>query len=396
MQLKDKKIVIGVTGGIAAYKALELVRLLRKVEASVYVVMTKAATKFVTPLSFETLSKNPVSVDTFSPAVTGGIEHIDLATESDMLAIVPATANIIGKVAGGIADDLLSTLIMATTAPVLIAPAMNERMYENPIVRANIKKLRGLGYSFVGPDSGELACGWEGYGRLSSVGDIFDSIKEALSMKDLLGEKILVTAGATREALDPVRYLSNASSGKMGYSIASAARRRGAEVVLISGPSALTRPFGVNFVTVEGTEEMRDEVVTHFPQSTIVIMAAAVSDYKPLERSEKKLKKSAAAKGLSIELQRTVDILKEMGAKKDSGKFLVGFSLETEDLVKNATLKLKNKNLDMVVANSPVGLNSDSNEVTIIDKNGVIEELASMPKEDVAEEILSAIVKKRG
>ena len=395
MDIKGKKIILGVTGGIAAYKALELVRLLKKEGALVWPVMTRSATEFVTPLSFATLSGNPAGVEMFSKLASPSIDHIELACEADLFVVVPATANFLGKAAGGIADSLLTTLVMASPAPLLVAPAMNERMYENAAVKENIEKLRKRGVRFVGPSSGELACGREGRGRLAPLDDIMEAIKETLAPDDLVGERVLVTAGATREALDPVRYLSNASSGLMGYELARAARRRGAEVILISGPSSLPKPPGVTFVNVESAIEMHEEAMTHFPQSTVVVMAAAVSDYKPVKRRPSKVKKDEAT--LTVDFERTVDILKEMGRGKDGGRTLVGFSLETEDLVKNATGKLRDKNLDMVVANGPAGLSSDTNEVTIIDSHGGTEKLPPLPKQEVAEKVLDAVVRlKRG
>ncbi|MBI5560466.1 MAG: bifunctional phosphopantothenoylcysteine decarboxylase/phosphopantothenate--cysteine ligase CoaBC [Deltaproteobacteria bacterium] len=388
MVLKDKKIVLGVTGGIAAYKACELARMLKKEGAFVRCVMTDAARKFITPLSLETLSCNPVSYDLFPAAGGGGINHIDLA-QSDLIVIAPATANIIGKLAGGIADDLLTTVVMASKAPVLLAPAMNEWMYENPAVAENIERLKKRGFRFVGPESGELACGREGTGRLAELEDIVEAMREALSKRDMAAEKVLVTAGATREALDPVRFLSNASSGRMGYSMARAARRRGAEVVLVSGHSVLPEPPGVSVVRVVSAEEMMEAAIRYFPQSTVVIMAAAVSDFRPVKAHAKKMKKAEAV--LTAALERTPDILKEMG-KKRKGQFLVGFALETEDLVKNASAKLKEKNLDMVVANSPAGFDSETNEVTIIDRGGKVDVLLPMGKGEIAERILDRVV----
>jgi phosphopantothenoylcysteine decarboxylase/phosphopantothenate--cysteine ligase len=402
--IKDKHIVLGVTGGIAAYKALELTRLLKKQGAHVWPVMTKSAMEFITPLSFSTLAGNPVSSGLFTPpSAVGGagagtprtghtamINHMALADRADLFVIVPATANIIGKIASGIADDLLSTVVMAAGAPVLIAPAMNHRMYENPVVKGNIEKLGALGYHFVGPGEGELACGWEGKGRLAPVEDIMDSIRECLAMADLAGEKVLVTAGATREAIDPVRFVSNSSSGRMGYELARAAKRRGAEVVLVSGQSALAEPPGVTFERVETASAMGEAAARYFPQSTLVIMAAAVADYRPVKSNPEKVKKGTDR--LSIELERTEDILKEMGRRKN-GQFLVGFALETEAVEENARKKLGEKNLDMVVANTPGGLSSETNEVTIIDSEGGVVSVPMLLKEEVAERILDHVVK---
>lgn len=394
MVLRDKKIVLGVTGAISAYKALELTRLLVKAEATVWPIMTRSAREFITPLSLSTLARNPVYEDLFELTEGTRISHIDLADKADLVIIAPATANIIGKVAGGLADDLLTTVITATTAPVLIAPSMNCHMWENKIVRGNCEKLKSLGYHFVGPASGELACGYKGKGRLSPVEDIMEAAEEALSAKDLKGEKVLVSAGPTREAIDPVRFVSNASSGRMGYAIARAARRRGAEVVLVSGPSYLPRPANMELVPVVSAEEMNDACVRYFPQSTLVIMSAAVADYRPTKSYPAKVKKDA--KTLSIEMERTADVLKSMGKMKKNGQLLVGFALETENIEENARKKLDEKNLDLVVANTPIGLDSPMNQVTIIDREGETETLPPLSKDEIAERILDAVVRMRG
>ncbi|MBI5827795.1 MAG: bifunctional phosphopantothenoylcysteine decarboxylase/phosphopantothenate--cysteine ligase CoaBC [Deltaproteobacteria bacterium] len=388
--LKDKKIVLGVTGAISAYKALELARLLVKQEASVRPVMTRSAIEFITPLSLSTLAGNPVYTDLFEPAGNGAIGHIELAQRSDLIMIAPATANFIGKVASGIADDLLTTVISAASAPVLIAPSMNTKMWENPITRANVERLKKLGYLFAGPEEGPLACGYEGVGRLAAVDVILDAAQEALSPRDLAGEKVLVTAGPTREAIDPVRFVSNASSGKMGYALAKAARRRGAEVVLISGPSYLPRPSGIAFVPVTSAEEMHEACVRYYPQSTLVIMSAAVADYRPKKSYPAKVKKDAVE--LTIEMVRTNDVLKYMGRKKKD-HFLVGFALETEDLEENARKKLIDKNLDLVVGNTPAGLDSESNQVTIITRDNTIEVLPPLGKDEVADRILDKVAR---
>jgi len=405
MLLKDKNIILGVTGGISAYKALELTRLLVKKGASVWPVMTRAAREFITPLSLQTLARNPVSVDLFTThlkSATGtfdlppegggwGVGHIELAEKADIVVVAPATANILGKVASGIADDLLSTIIMATRAPLLFAPAMNANMYENRIVQDNIKRLKGLGYCFVGPEEGELACGYEGKGRLAPVEDILDAAEECLSPKDLKGQKVLVSAGPTREAIDPVRFISNPSSGRMGYALARSARRRGAEVVLVSGPSYLRPPRGVALTRVATAEEMYEVAMRHYPQSTVVIMASAVSDYRPRVTRSRKVKKEDVS--LTIELERTQDILKEMGDKK-RGQFLVGFALETDELLANAERKLKEKNLDIIVANDPKGFDAETSQVTIIERDGGMEELPPLLKEEIAEMVLDKVVKR--
>lgn len=395
MVIKDKKIVLGVTGAISAYKALELTRLLVREGSVVWPVMTRAAREFMTPLSLSTLARNPVYTDLFELGGGSTISHIELAQTSDLIIVAPATADFIGKVSGGIADDLLATMVMASTAPVLIAPSMNTVMWDNPIVRSNVEKLKGLGYLFVGPDEGDLACGYRGKGRLSPVEEIMEAAVDALSTKDLKGEKVLVTAGPTREPIDPVRYVSNASSGKMGYAIARAAKRRGAEVVLVSGPSSVARPPGIAFVPVTTADEMHEACVSYFPQSTLVIMAAAVADYRPRKSYPTKVKKEAAS--LSVDMERTEDVLKYMGRKKKGGQFLVGFALETESLEENARKKLKDKNLDLVVANLPAGLDSETNQVTIINRDGDMEVLPAMKKDEVADRILDNVARlKRG
>lgn len=389
MPLKEKHIILGITGGIAAYKALELTRLLIKKGARVWPVMTRAAREFITPLSLQTMARNPVSIDLFDVGQEARISHIELAEKADIVVVAPATANILGKVAGGIADDLLSTIIMATKAPTLFAPAMNTNMYENRIVQDNIKKLKGLGYCFIGPEEGELACGYEGKGRLAPVEDILDAIEDCISPKDLKGQKVLVSAGPTREFIDPVRFISNPSSGLMGYALARSARRRGAEVVLVSGPSYLRPPRGVALTRVTTAEEMYEVAMRHYPQSTVVIMASAVSDYRPRVTQRRKVKKEEVS--LTIELERTQDILKEMGDKK-RGQFLVGFALETDETLANAERKLKEKNLDIIVANDPKGFDAKTSQVTIIDRAGGMEELPILLKEEIAEKVLDKVV----
>ena len=388
MILNGKKIILGITGGIAAYKAIELARLFIKSGASVWPVMTKASANFITPLTLQTITGNPVALDMFDLTEESRISHIELAEKADIVVVAPATANIIGKAASGIADDLLTTVIMATRAPVLFAPAMNSNMYENKIVEANIERLKKNGYSFIGPEEGELACGYEGRGRLAPVEDIVDAAEECLAPKDLKGEKVLVTAGPTREAIDPVRFISNPSSGRMGYAIARAAKRRGAEVVLVSGPSHLNPPRGVTFIKTTTAEEIAEATMRHYPQSTVVIMAAAVSDYRPRISHRKKVKKEEAR--INIELERTQDILKELGSRK-RGQFLVGFALETENMLANAKKKLKEKRLDMIVANDPGGFDGEITQVTIIESEDTVEHLPPFPKNEVAERILDKV-----
>ena len=388
MILNGKKIILGITGGIAAYKAIELARLFIKSGASVWPVMTKASANFITPLTLQTITGNPVALDMFDLTEESRISHIELAEKADIVVVAPATANIIGKAASGIADDLLTTVIMATRAPVLFAPAMNSNMYENKIVQTNIERLKKIGCSFIGPEEGELACGYEGRGRLAPVEDIVDAAEECLAPKDLKGEKVLVTAGPTREAIDPVRFISNPSSGRMGYAIARAARRRGAEVVLVSGPSHLNPPRGVTFIKTTTAEEIAEATMRHYPQSTVVIMAAAVSDYRPRISHRKKVKKEEAR--INIELERTQDILKELGSRK-RGQFLVGFALETENMLANAKKKLKEKRLDMIVANDPGGFDGEITQVTIIESEDTVEHLPPFPKNEVAERILDKV-----
>ncbi|MBI3754812.1 MAG: bifunctional phosphopantothenoylcysteine decarboxylase/phosphopantothenate--cysteine ligase CoaBC, partial [Deltaproteobacteria bacterium] len=338
----------------------------------------------------QTIARNPVAQDMFDLTSESRISHIDLAGKADIIVIAPATANIIGKVASGIADDLLSTVVMATKAPVLFAPAMNSNMYENKIVKQNIERLKKIGCFFIGPEEGELACGYEGKGRLAPLEDIIDAAEECLVPKDLKAQKVLVTAGPTREAIDPVRFISNPSSGKMGYAIARAARRRGAEVVLVSGPSYLAPPRGVTFIKIITAEEMAEAAMRHYPQSTVVIMAAAVSDYRPKISHRKKVKKEEER--LAIELERTQDILKEMGNKK-RGQFLVGFALETEDMLANAKKKLKEKKLNLIVANEPASFDGEATKLTVIDKDGKAEDMPALAKNEAAERILDKVVK---
>lgn len=390
--LTGKVIVLGVSGGVAAYKAAELVRLLVKRGAAVHVVMTASAREFVAPLTFQTLSMNPVHCDLFSLIEEQEIGHISLADRADLFIIAPATANVIGKLACGIADDLLTTTVMATTAPVLLAPAMNVNMYRNPIFQENAEKLRRHGYLFVEPARGMLACGWEGEGRLQNPAVICEEAISALSSKDLRGEKILVTAGPTREELDPIRYVSNHSSGKMGYALAAAARRRGAEVVLVSGPVCLEPPYGVETVPVTSAGEMREAVLRAFETATIVIKAAAVADYRPESRAVAKIKKKDTT--LQLTLVKNPDILAELGLSKGD-RFLVGFAAETAELQEHAARKLAEKNLDMIVANDVsregAGFGVDTNIVRILGCDGSAEDLPLMTKERLADEVLDRI-----
>ncbi|KAF0221532.1 MAG: phosphopantothenoylcysteine decarboxylase / phosphopantothenate--cysteine [Geobacteraceae bacterium] len=394
--LKGKEIILGVTGGIAAYKAVELLRLLTKAGANVHVIMTDSATEFVTPLTFQTLSMNPVSTSLFNLISEREIGHISLADRADLFIITPATANIVGKLAGGIADDMLTTTVMATKAPILVAPAMNVNMYQNPIYKANEEKLKSHGYLFVEPAKGMLACGWEGEGKLQEPRVIFEEALAALSPKDLTGERVLVTAGPTREELDPIRFISNYSSGKMGYAVAIAARRRGAQVTLVTGPACLDEPWGVDTVQVVSTENMREVVIKKAAESTIVIKSAAVADYRPKSRTGEKIKKNAEP--LVLELVKNPDILGELGKTKGD-RLLVGFAAETGDLLANAAKKLMEKNLDMVVANEigleGAGFNVDTNIVKLLFRDGRKEDLPLMGKIELADVILDRIVEIR-
>ena len=387
--MKGKKILLAVTGGIAAYKSAELIRLFIKDDAQVKVLMTKNAQEFITPLTLQTLSSHPVYRETFSLIKDFDIAHIALAQEADILVIAPATANIIGKIAAGLADDLLTTVVMATKAPVLICPSMNTNMYENVIVRENIQKLTSRGYHMMEADSGELACKSEGVGRLPELSDIVEEVKSILTEKDLVGETVLVTAGPTREPLDPVRFITNYSSGKMGYALASRARRRGASVILISGPTVLSVPRGVTYVPVSTAVEMRHAVMKNLKQSTIVIKSAAVADYRPSVCADAKIKKKDGP--WTLYLERNPDIIAEIGKKKKE-RILIGFALESEDLIKNAKAKMLAKNMDLIVANDvkqkDAGFQSDTNIVKILDRDGGIEELPVMDKMDVADRIL--------
>jgi phosphopantothenoylcysteine decarboxylase/phosphopantothenate--cysteine ligase len=390
---KKKHVILGVTGGIACYKAVELVRLLVKEEYTVQVIMTRGAMEFVTPLTFQTLSARPVATDTFDLTQESEIGHIDLADSADIFVIAPATANVIGKIAAGIADDLLTTVLMATQAPVLIAPAMNIHMYENPILQENLRKLRRVGYRILEPAEGYLACGYEGKGRLPDPESILEQIRWLLKKKDLAGEKLLITAGPSREPLDPVRYISNRSSGKMGYALARAAVQRGAEVVLISGPTALEPPAGVKLTPVNTAAEMRQAILNEFATCTAVIMAAAVADYHPVEFSPEKIKRGKGP--LDVRLEPNPDILKELSQRKDR-KLLVGFAAETGNLDDNAEKKLHEKNLDMIVANDVTkegsGFDGDTNIVTIFDRRGASRSLPLMSKDKVAEQIFDHLL----
>jgi len=393
--LRGKNIVVGVAGGIAVYKVVDIVSRLKKQGATVYVIMTRSAANFVTPLTFREISGHPVVVDMWAETTNWHVEHIALATAADLFLLAPTTGNMIGKIANGIADDMLSTTIMATTAPVVLAPAMNTNMYLNPIVQQNMTKLTQLGYHFIEPECGVLACGTEGIGRLPEPEIIVNKVIQILTAKeDFAGKKILITAGGTQEALDPVRYIGNRSSGKMGYALARVAAMRGAEVTLVSGPTHLSPPAGVAFTSVESASQMRDAVLSQFAASDIVIKAAAVADYRPQTVCTDKIKKSSAT--LHLVLEKTPDILFELGQLK-TRQILVGFAAESQQLLAFAQEKLTKKNLDMIVANDitvpGAGFNVDTNIVKLLYRDGHMEELPKMSKEQLAGIILDKIQK---
>ncbi|MGD8314116.1 MAG: bifunctional phosphopantothenoylcysteine decarboxylase/phosphopantothenate--cysteine ligase CoaBC [Syntrophobacterales bacterium] len=387
-ELKDRKILLGVTGGIAAYKAVELTRLLALEEAKVRVIMTRSALEFVQPLSFQVLSGQPVCTHLFDLEAESRIGHIEVATEAEVAVIAPATANIIGKLAHGIADDYLTTALLACLAPKIICPAMNVNMFDNQAVQENLTKLSSWGFHQVGPDAGDLACGVQGLGRLAPLDEIMERIRQVLTPQSLEGKKVLVTAGPTREMVDPVRHLTNPSSGKMGYALARVAKLRGAEVTLVSGPTFLNSPYGVKEIRVTTAQEMHQAVVEHMVQVDGVVMAAAVSDYRPKVTASEKIKKSDDNE--SLELERTDDILLRLGELKNN-QILVGFAAETENVLENAKEKLQQKNLDFIVANdltaAGVGFGSDTNEVTILWPGGEVENLPLESKELIAAHI---------
>lgn len=385
--LKNSSVLLGVSGGVACYKSIELARRLRDEGAIVNVVMTEAAKKFITPLSLEIASQNKVYSDLF----TDPLVHITLPANTDIMVVAPATANTISKFAKGIADNLLTACFLSFKGKVILAPSMSWRMYENPIFQENLNYLISKGVIQVGPEKGTLACGEEGMGRMAEISEIIEAMKSALCKKDLVGEKILVTAGPTREYIDPVRFISNRSSGKMGYAIARAALRRGAEVVLISGPSSLSRPKGVKFIPVENAEEMISAVNKELDSSTVLIMSAAVSDFMPNKKSVEKIEKSDE---MQLRLILTPDILLEVGKRK-AKPFIVGFAAETGKKIERAKRKLKEKNMDMIIFNDVTkkgsGFEVDTNKVIIIDRKKEIR-LPLMSKDAVADEILNRLV----
>lgn len=391
--LKGKNILLGVTGGIAAYKAADLVSKLVKHHANVDVIMTEAATKFVTPLTFQTMSVNQVHTEMFGLITNFDVEHISLAQKVDVILVAPATANTIGKIANGIADNMLTTVIMASTAKIIFAPAMNTNMYNNPIVQENIDKLKKLGHEFIPPGIGRLACGDYGAGKMAEPTDIVDYLMSTFVKKDLIGKKIVITAGPTIEPLDPVRYITNHSSGKMGYSIAKNAADRGADVILITGPTSLEPPKNIRTIRVNTTEEMFEAVGAHFDDCYALIKAAAPLDYRPETVSDIKIKKKDDDI-LSLNLVRNKDIAAFYGQKK-KGQIMVGFAAETNNVIEYAIGKMKKKNFDFIVANnvttSGAGFKTDTNIATIINKDGSLEEYPLMEKSELGKIILDKI-----
>ena len=393
--LNGKTIVLGVTGSIAAYKIAGLASMLVKQHADVHVIMTKNACNFINPITFETLTKHKCLVDTFDRNFEFSVKHVSLAQAADVFLIAPASANVIGKIANGICDDMLTTTVCATRKPVLISPAMNTGMFENPIVQDNLKKLARFGYHIIQPAVGRLACGDVGTGKMPSEEELFNNILLAIAKeKDLKGKRILISAGPTQEAIDPVRYITNHSSGKMGYALAKMAKLRGADVTLVSGPVSITAFPGIEVVDVTSAADMYDAITTRSSQADIVVMCSAVADYTPTLYSEQKVKKSDG--DMSIALSRTKDILKNLGENKREGQIVVGFSMETENLIENSQAKLQKKNVDMICANSistdKTGFGVDTNKVTLIFKN-CVEELPLCSKEETADMILDQIIK---
>ena len=395
--LTGKTVVLGVTGGIAAYKMPNVARMLKKMHCNVHVIMTQNATNFITATTFETLTGNKCLIDTFDRNFEFSVEHVAIAKQADLVLIAPATANVIGKIAGGIADDMLTTTVMACTCKILIAPAMNHNMYHNSIVQENIEKLKRHGYEIIDPVCGMLANGDTGDGKLPSEETLVSYVvRELAHEKDLHGKKVLVTAGPTQEAIDPVRYITNHSTGKMGYALAEAAMLRGAEVTLISGPTAIEPPMFVNVIPIISAQEMFEKVATNATENDIIIKAAAGADYRPKEVCDEKIKKSDH--DTEIELERTTDILAYLG--KNKGKtFLCGFSMETENMLENSRRKLDKKNLDMIVANNlkdkGAGFGVDTNLITIITRDRELQ-LELMSKQDAANCILDEIIRKIG
>ena len=391
--LKGKTVVLGVTGSIAAYKMANLTSMLTKLHCDVHVIMTKNATNIINPITFETLTARKCLVDTFDRNFNYNIEHVALGEKADVVLVAPASANVIGKMAAGIADDMLTTTILACKCKKIVAPAMNTNMYENPVVQANLKKLKEFGMEVIEPASGMLACRVEGKGKLPSEEVLLEYIlREIQFEKDMTGKKVLVTAGATQEAIDPVRYITNHSTGKMGYALAKIAMRRGADVTLITAPTNLPAPLFADVVPVVSAQEMFDAVKERAPQMDIIIKAAAVADYTPVSVSDEKIKKKDG--DLSLPMRRTTDILAYLGEHRRPGQFICGFSMDTENLVENSKKKLQKKNADLIVANNlrdeGAGFGTDTNVVTLVMEEGIVE-LPCMSKEEVAEAVLDAI-----
>ena len=389
--LKDKNIVLGITGGIAVYKAVEVVSRLRKGGANVHVIMSRASTEFVTPLTFREISGNPVTVSMWDKVTQWNVEHIALAGLADMLLVVPATANIISKVASGMADDMLTTTLLATKAPVFFSPAMNTNMYENSIVQENLAKLKNRGYHIIDPACGHLACGTDGMGRLPEPETIVQAVMDFFTRQDeLRGRKVLITAAGTIEPIDPVRYIGNRSSGKMGYAVAHEALSRGAEVVLVSGPSALSADPQIRLIKIETAAQMKEAVLEEFPDSDLVIKAAAVADYRSKDVAANKIKKNDEE--LVLVLEKNPDILLELGRRKTEHQVLVGFAAETQNLLEYAKAKLTKKNLDFIVANDVTekgaGFNTDTNLIKLLFRDGKVESLPLQSKQQLAKIIL--------
>lgn len=399
MQLKGKTVLLGVTGGIACYKSANLASALVKQGANVQVVMTRNATEFIGPHTFESLTGNRVSVDTFDRNYQFQVEHIALADQADLVLVAPATANVLAKLAHGLADDMLTTTILACNCPKIAAPAMNTKMYENPVTQDNLDILRKYGWEIVEPASGRLACGAVGKGKMPEPEDLLECVLHALSHeKDMTGLKVLVTAGPTQEALDPVRYLTNHSTGKMGYAIAKAAAARGAEVTLVSGPVNLKKPPYMEVVDILSAQDMFDAVTSRAPEQDIIIKAAAVADYRPASVAEDKIKKSGNDSDLSLPLARTSDILAWLGEHRAPGQFLCGFSMETKDMVENSKKKLEKKHIDLIAANNlkqaGAGFGVDTNVLTLISSDGA-RELPLLSKEEAAHALLDEIMSRR-
>lgn len=392
--LKGKTVILGVTGSIAAYKMANLTSMLKKLQCDVHVIMTKNATQIINPITFETLTAHKCLVDTFDRNFNYNIEHVALGEKADVVLVAPASADVIGKMAAGIADDMLTTTLLACKCKIMVAPAMNTAMYENVVVQNNLKKLKEFGMEVIEPDSGRLACGVDGKGKLPSEEMLLEYIlREIQFEKDMVGKKVLVTAGATQEALDPVRYITNHSTGKMGYALAKIAMRRGADVTLVTAPTHLPVPLFVDVVPVKSAADMFEAVKERAPQMDIIVKAAAVADYTPVSVSDEKIKKKEG--DMSLPMKRTTDILAYLGEHRKPGQFICGFSMETENLVENSREKLVKKHADLIVANNlrdeGAGFGTDTNVVTLVMEEGIVE-LPCMSKEQVAEAILDAII----